>query len=414
MARDTEQAFAVSANSSAATALQDRLNANQALSANTSSFQEASYAQSDVKLPAKKKFVQRIIPQQMDDVTVFWSKVTLVAIIIAGILAFSCEAWIMINDSWLKAHLLSQYKTDEFFKEIEQIVNDGFIVAETYHAIYLAGFLFWVIVTWDGIMHKNVIQVISVNVYNVGLFVYSILQMQQIKNHMEDVRNAMVVVDRLADNTGLFLVAQILLIVLLGLFIPVFAFLTYKLYGEFGWRQYRISSGNPALEKVFIAYHILLLVLKFGVFFMLAFVVFNLVLTQVTRNGAIIISTAGLVVAIILPLLGFYGARRENKILSSIFVLGCLGCLSFIAERVYRAFSRERTHPDKNRVDSDSGDWKLPFMMYAATAFIILLVGVVYGVVCMFNYGKGLKDALDGEEKRKRGEMQAVVHNLDD
>ncbi|KAJ3405142.1 hypothetical protein HDU80_001872 [Chytriomyces hyalinus] len=391
MARDTEQAFAVSANSSAATALQGRLNANQASSANTSSFQEASYAQSDVKLPAKKKFVQRIIPQQMDDVTVFWSKVTLVAIIIAGILA-----------------------PDYFFNEILLIVNAGLIVAATYHAIYLAGFLFWVIVTWDGIMHKNVIQVISVNVYNVGLFVYSILQMQQIKNHMEDVRGAMVEADRLADNTGLFLVAQILLIVLLGLFTPVFAFLTYKLYGEFGWRQYRISSGNPALEKVFIAYHILLLVLKFGVFFMLAFVVFNLVLTQVTRNGAIIISIAGLAVAIILPLLGFYGARRENKLLSSFFVLGCLGCLSFIAERVYRAFSRERANPDKDRAGFDSGDWKLPFMMYAATAFIILLVGVVYGVVCMFNYGKGLKDALDGEEKRKRGEMQAVVHDLDD
>ncbi|KAJ3220787.1 hypothetical protein HDU81_011177, partial [Chytriomyces hyalinus] len=112
-------------------------------------------------------------------------------------------------------------------------------------------------------MHKNVIQVISVNIYNIGLLVYSILQMQQIKSHLEDVREVLVEADRCADDTGLFLVAQILLIIVLGVFTPVFAFLTFKLYSEFGWRQYRISSGNPALEKVFIAYHILLLVLKF-------------------------------------------------------------------------------------------------------------------------------------------------------
>ncbi|KAJ3220786.1 hypothetical protein HDU81_011176 [Chytriomyces hyalinus] len=102
-------------------------------------FQDASYVQyseSGVKSPAKKKFLQRIIPQQMDDVTVFWSKATLVAIIIAGTLAFACEAWIMINDSWLKAHLVAQYKNAAKFNETEQIINDGYIVAETYHAIY--------------------------------------------------------------------------------------------------------------------------------------------------------------------------------------------------------------------------------------------------------------------------------------
>ncbi|KAJ3231707.1 hypothetical protein HDU78_007563 [Chytriomyces hyalinus] len=135
-------------------------------------------------------------------------------------------------------------------------------------------------------MHKNTLQVISVNAYNVGLFVYSILQMQQINIHLQDVRETARIDDPLSNNSGLYYVAQILLIVLLGVFMPVFLYLTVKLYKEYEWRKVRISKGDLNLYNDFIAYHILLLTIKFGTFFMAGFVIINLVRQNMHASAA--------------------------------------------------------------------------------------------------------------------------------
>ncbi|KAI8839643.1 hypothetical protein BJ741DRAFT_598259 [Chytriomyces cf. hyalinus JEL632] len=348
-----------------------------------------------------KNWKEYAFPQQRRDVPVYWSRVTLVAILIASLLAAACESWIMINDFRLRARLIAQNGDSAD-------INKGFTIAEIYHGRYLAGFAFWFFVTWDGVMHKNTLQVISINAYNVGLFVYSILQMQQIRIHLQDVRQMVGIADPLSNNSGLYYVAQISLIVLLGVFIPVFAFLTVKLHKEFKWRQYRISNGNSSLYNVFIAYHILLLTIKFGTFFMAGLVIINLVLTEVTRNGTIIIPVISVVVGILLPLIGFHGARQENYILSSMFIFGCLGCLAFIVERVVQAFGRERANPG----GSWFNDAKLPFMMYAATTFMLVSGSLVYSIICMRNFKKGLKDALDGEIRRHLG-PQPIMQPLD-
>ncbi|KAJ3400003.1 hypothetical protein CcCBS67573_g07487 [Chytriomyces confervae] len=390
MTRDTEQqGFAVSTNS---VPLEKIFFLNQSAS-NESAYRKVTTVECEAFHPRSFKnrdWKEYVLPQDTNHLPAYWSRVTLVVILIASLLAAACESWIMINDFRLKARLIGQNKDMELF------INKGFTIAEIYHGRYLAGFAFWFYVTWDGIMQKNPLQVISVNAYNVGLFVYSILQMQQIKVHLQDVRQKVETADPLSNNSGLYFVAQILLIVLLGVFMPVFAFLTVKLHLEFKWRQFRVSNGKSSVYNAFIAYHILLLTIKFGTFFMAGLVIINLVLTEVTRNGTIIIPVISVAVGILLPLIGFHGARRENYVLSSIFIFGCLGCLAFIVERVVQAFVRERENPGASWFN----DAKLPFMMYAATTFMLVSGSLVYSIICMRNFKKGLKEALDREKLR--------------
>ncbi|KAI8606916.1 hypothetical protein BC830DRAFT_1159829, partial [Chytriomyces sp. MP71] len=211
--------------------------------------------------------------------------------------------------------------------------------AHRYHSVFLSGFVFLLAVVWDGVMHKNLMQVLSVNVYNVGLLVYSILQIVQVNNDLSFLRDSLESTywDD-ASNKGYFLAAQILLPVILGLFIPLFAYLTYRLHFEFGWRIYRVTGGSIQLEKVFFNYHILLLLLKFSVFFVFGFTVLDLVLTIVSDNGKFFIAIGAAVLGIVIPTLGFYGARKENRPLLILYSLGCLVVLGYLIQRVWQAF----------------------------------------------------------------------------
>ncbi|KAJ3051714.1 hypothetical protein HDU99_008340, partial [Rhizoclosmatium hyalinum] len=64
----------------------------------------------------------------------------------------------------------------------------NFKIELTYHTVFLAsiGFLFFVV--WDGVLHRNSIQCISVNFYLVGLLVYSVLQILQTDNDLNTIR----------------------------------------------------------------------------------------------------------------------------------------------------------------------------------------------------------------------------------
>ncbi|TPX76337.1 hypothetical protein CcCBS67573_g02403 [Chytriomyces confervae] len=351
-----------------------------------------------------KSFKDRIIPKQTDDVTVYWSRATILAIFIAGVLAIICESWIMINENWLINNVKAA--SPDGYNDLEE----NFLVGQTYHGIFLAAFLFWMIVTWDGVMHKNLMQVLSVNIYNFGLLVYSFLQIIQTKTDLEFVRPQLENPDDpIASNTGLFLFAQVMLPAIIGFVIPSFAYLTYRLHGEFGWRQYRITGGSKQLENVFFTYHILLLLLKFSVFFVIGFTIFDLVLTAVSDKGKVIIGISAAVVGILVPACGYYGARNERKHLIFLYMFGCLCVLAYIVQRVWQAYYKEYETPESSYFDRS----KLPFMLYACLSFLLVLVAFVYGFICLGNFNRGLKEVLDQEEKRRKGELEAPVVDLD-
>ncbi|KAJ3294274.1 hypothetical protein HDU79_011236 [Rhizoclosmatium sp. JEL0117] len=245
----------------------------------------------------------------------------------------------------------------------------------------------------------------AINFYNVGLFIYSITQIVQIKKDQEllvenvpEVENA---------DTGAFLAAQIMLPCVIGTFIPVFAFLTRKLVKDFGWRQYRITGGSIKLQKVFFAYDILLLLIKFSIFFLTGFTVIDLVLTEVTSQGKLLIPIIGSVAAFGVALSGFYGVRYEIKWLTVIYQVGTLAAVAYVGNRLYEAYNRS------SEDISNISRIEVPFIMYSCASFFLLFGSFAYGIVCMMNFGTGLKEVLDQEKKKKLGEFQPPEIDLD-
>ncbi|KAJ3353475.1 hypothetical protein HDU83_006757 [Entophlyctis luteolus] len=351
--------------------------------------------------------VKRIIPQQTEDITVHWARRTLVSIIIASILTIGCESWIIINERYTSSQLADGLAINQVTQDSYDMVYSNLRVEVTYHSVFLGSLVFWLGVTWDALLHQNLMQIISVNLYNVGLLVYASIQIAQTKTDTD--LASPYLPPNLSDNSssGLFLAAQIVLPVIIGLFIPIFAFLSYKLHFEFGWRQYRITGGDLELRRVFFRYDILLLLLKFSIFFVVAFTVLDLVLTAVTSNGLIVIPILGAIVGLMVTMAGYYGARRENRLYIVIYIAGCLVVIAYLVDRVYDAFHRQAKADDFSRVE-------IPFMLYASISFCLVLASVFFGVVCWLNFGKGLRDVLDQEAKKKSGtEFEAEVIDLE-
>ncbi|KAI9353692.1 hypothetical protein BDR26DRAFT_849057 [Obelidium mucronatum] len=332
------------------------------------------------------------VPKETGDMKVLWAKRTLAAIGAVAFLSAACEIWIIVNEATIKNHLLGSVT--------ENGANDiwfNFKVELTYHSVFLASIGFWVFVLWNAIMHQNFIQIIAINFYNFGLFIYSILQIVQTANDLNNVRGQ-VKDPNVASNSGYFLAAQILLPSIIGLFIPIYCYLTFQLHREFGWRMYRITGGEKVVTRAFTSYHILLLLLKFSAFSGTAFIILTLVLTSITEKGRIVIPLVGALVGIATLVAGYYGARFEIKGLMAFSIIGSLTIFGYTISRFVDAFRRGGREFERA---------KIPFLMFGVLSELMWLLTIVFSVVCWRNFGKaGLKDVLDQESRRAKGKYQ--------
>ncbi|TPX52587.1 hypothetical protein CcCBS67573_g09841 [Chytriomyces confervae] len=372
-------------------------------------------------IPMKKResaFLKRVLPQQVDDVPVKWSRRTLLCTLIVVIICILAESWVMITEAELRAALVYVFSDDNW---MVGAANSNFKVSTTYHAVFQASFVFWMFMTYDAIKYYNLVQVIACNFYIAGLFVYSLLQIVQIKRDTQEFTDADYPIV-----TGSFLASLVTLPCVIALYAPVFAYLTRRLHHDFGWRIFRIAGGNRTIDKAFMHYHIFLLFLKFSMFFLVGFTVIGLVLTQVSQHGIAIIAISIALAAFIAPLIGYLGVRRESATLMTLFMFCYLGLIAFVGERVWAGFTRNNGAMVETTKLDENGDTtvttikldeferaKIPFSMYAVVGILLLIGAMVWGGICWSNFGKGLKQTFEFDAARKNGEYVKPDEDLD-
>ncbi|KAJ3231706.1 hypothetical protein HDU78_007562 [Chytriomyces hyalinus] len=346
-----------------------------------------------------RRVVASLIPQSKGSIVVRWSQRTLAITALVMLLAIANEGWVMAAETGVKSQILqdmSSLRMAPGFLELamfkEQVIEFSYKVSITYHSVFIAAMVFCLLMTWDGIMNSNIIQVISVNFHNLGLFIYSLLQIIQLRKDND-----------LLGGPGFpawFLASQIVLPCVLGIFLPTFAYLTFRTNSDFGWRIFKITGGDKAMDKAFVFYHIFLLFLKFSLFFVLGFTIINVVLTPTSEAGKIMIPVALAVIGTVFPLIGYLGVRFENRTVTSLFIAGYTGLIGFVVYRTWEAFNRSNDSSNFNRA-------KIPFLMYACVGVMLLFGAIISGVLCWAQYDRGLKHVLDQERKRRSGDHVA-------
>ncbi|KAJ3090901.1 hypothetical protein HK100_007324 [Physocladia obscura] len=287
------------------------------------------------------------------------------------------------------------------------MIWDNFKVELTYHSVFLAAIGFWLFIMWNAVMHQNTIQVWSINCFNIGLLVYSALQIIQTNSDLKSVQKILEDKDR-ADDIGYFLAAQIILPCIFGLFIPVYAWLSYKLTKEFDWRMYRITGGVGSTNSALRTYFMHQLFMKFSIFFGSGFLILDLVLTSVSNTGIILIPIIGSIIGLVAGLSGYYGARRSSFWLIITHCVCCIGSFAYVIVRVHDAFSRGGAYLDRA---------KIPLVVYAVTTECLLIATVVYAVLVFRNFWHrkiDLTGVLDKEQLIRSEKYTRPATSLDD
>jgi hypothetical protein len=255
----------------------------------------------------------------------------------------------------------------------------------TYFSLFLFAEVFGVGLTWDSLRLKNTIQVIGLCIYHLALATYSIIQISQIRDALTaaELRNIWDGSDgNLAIRPFLYAIPPIILTSN-----AILVFLAIRLYREMGWTIYKKIGADLQMRRRYMAYQIFIALLKFDVCFFVGFSVqFSIIILDRT-DPEFFMTLAVIPVTVLGLLCTSYALRRELKwamYTALLYFFAGMGYFVFKVERMYAGPKAAKY-----------GVARRPLVTFAILTLALLVVSIVNAVVCMHNFGHGLKQLLD-------------------
>ncbi|KAF9927161.1 hypothetical protein BGZ67_007663 [Mortierella alpina] len=230
-----------------------------------------------------------------------------------------------------------------------------------YYSIFILAKAFSVALLWDAAIHKNSLQLVAFTIFEWCTVSYSGLQIWQ---HDQLVRDIGVPVEDLValgdplTRALLFLQLAIQIAACLGI-----TLLTSKLYYEFGWLVFQKLGADVSLRIA--------------------------TLTGKNWKMGLIDMAFAIPLSCIIILLGYYAMRHENKVIMGGFI-ACLGLL--IAYMIFRIVALYQVMTGDPTTDPYFYSRKTMTVFAALTLFMTQLA-LVYAIVMLYNFNRGLKEA---------------------
>lgn len=151
----------------------------------------------------------------------------------------------------------SSLKTEES-QNLDDQVKSRYRTIPTFLTLFIFGFIYVLILSWDALRLKNTIQIIGLCIANLALFVYTILQIDQINSSIDVLLDAQLVKPDQNDVTVWELCKPFLIAVpaVVGLITFAMGFMAYKLYREFAWDILKQIGADYRMKKRFLHYQV--------------------------------------------------------------------------------------------------------------------------------------------------------------
>lgn len=143
--------------------------------------------------------------------------------------------------------------------------GSGTLTIPTYLALFIFGFLYQLVLAYDALRAKNTIQIIGICIYNLGMLIYSSVEMDQVNDAIQGTPSGSTpqdsgnlesdneIVPGTYWNLRPFLIAAPCVI---ALFTVLLSLVAWKLYDEFAWTIYKHISADLRLKRRYLQYQV--------------------------------------------------------------------------------------------------------------------------------------------------------------
>jgi len=274
-------------------------------------------------------------------------------------------------------------------------------------AVYLSVFalahIFQLVMAVDAVYARNTLQFMSLIIFNLLFLFYAIIQIGEVKNSSTTSAGILhVPVNVLTDIIPAVISAAEIAYIGLG----------WKIYNEFGWKVYKFLGGDRRIKKKYANHQIFECLIKFDVFFWVGFSVQFIWLVLQKNDWEYYVTWAALPLSILLLIEGHLAARHENKWMMGTFMFGSVGALVYFIYKLFRVL--------QNRETQYAQYWK-SLSTFSAIAIVLLLITIVFSIMVMRNFGRGLKASIkrskthalrDGSKQLNRGPMSTHPNRM--
>ncbi|KAI0798046.1 hypothetical protein C8Q75DRAFT_740468, partial [Abortiporus biennis] len=255
-----------------------------------------------------------------------------------------------------------------------------------YLALFVLAEIFELLMAFDALRLRNVIQLVGILAFHGGLIVFAAIQPHETRTALVTMPGT----DSFRNGDGshslwhkvlpFLIVPPIIIFCSWG----VLLYWVRELYFEFGWAIFHIVGANPAMKTMYQFYQVLICLLKFD-FFCFTGVTIQLLIVVLQKNSAEFGLTIAAIPIVLLLLAGAgFATKREIKWLMSMMLVLMLAAetyCTFIYKlvRFYEPSSREQYETTRATLT-----------VFTIIAFLLLFLTFAVGLRCLSDFDKGL------------------------
>lgn len=153
----------------------------------------------------------------------------------------------------LEAYVFGEFQTNLDLQNKPGAPPGPIKTIPTYLALFIFGFIYELVLAYDALRLGNTIQIIGICLYNLGMLVYSSVQMQQVNEAVHSLLATGDIELLTWQNLKPFLIAAPCVIALGTICL---GFVAWKLYNEFAWTIYKHISADLRMKRRYLTYQV--------------------------------------------------------------------------------------------------------------------------------------------------------------
>ncbi|CAD6580034.1 MAG: hypothetical protein CYPHOPRED_001062 [Cyphobasidiales sp. Tagirdzhanova-0007] len=264
-----------------------------------------------------------------------------------------------------------------------------------YLGIFVLAHIFQITLAWEAIYNRNVIQVFGLCIFNLAFLIYAVIQISEIKQAVAGLDDRSL---NTASKISVSLIPVIIAVAEIG-----YCGLSWYIYRLMGWDIFKFLGADRVVKRMYAWYQVFICILKFDFFFFVAFSLQFVLLVLQQSNTERYLTLAAAPSSLVILYIAYLGVRRENRVLMGVVFGSCIAAAAYFVFKVATpVLNLMPINTYSENIDAQlfriyqrrESSYRLVYKsltVFSALSCMLLLATFIVAIVCMRNFGYGLK-----------------------